>query len=152
EGTSRGRRSSSLARLVPETPCAVFEGGRLAEAVSIVVPEATRRVPTADRVFRGAVLFTSALTAFWLFSVVTRRESVFFPHYAIAKESLGRVAFGFLFFWVLWGLVWYGVKNLLLKALVGMTKAERRDALSSRMDRPFDLPSLLARYSERRIR
>jgi len=107
---------------------------------------------TADRVFSGALLYTSALTAFWLFFLVTKRDRFFFQHYAIDKETLGRVAFGFLFFSVLWGLVWYGIKNLLLKAFVGMSKEERRDALGSRMDRPFDLPGLLARYSERRIR
>jgi hypothetical protein len=52
----------------------------------------------------------------------------------------------------LWALIWYGVKNLLLKLVVGMTRDDRRVVFSSRMSQPFDLPGLLSRYSERRIR
>ena len=59
---------------------------------------------------------------------------------------------GILFFYVIWGFIWYGVKTLLLKYFVGFTKEERRQAFSSRMDGPFDVAALLARYSERRIR
>ena len=35
---------------------------------------------------------------------------------------------------------------------MGFTKDERRDAFSSRMDRPYDVGALTAKYSERRIR
>jgi dolichol kinase len=66
--------------------------------------------------------------------------------------SLQRVFFSFLFFSVIWGLIWFGLKNLLLKHTVGFTKEERRAAFSSRMDRPFDVADLVARYSERKIR
>ncbi len=68
------------------------------------------------------------------------------------RESLGRVFFGFLFFSILWGWIWYGVKWLLLRKFVGFTKEETRLAFSSRMREPFDLAPLLAQYSERRIR
>jgi hypothetical protein len=40
----------------------------------------------------------------------------------------------------------------LLRFYVGFTREDRRDAFSSRMDRPYDVSSLVARYSERRIR
>ena len=113
---------------------------------------AEARPRTGDRVFQGALVYTIALTAFWLFFVVTRREGYFFQHYSIDREGLMRVVSVFLVFSILWGLVWYGVKSLLLKWLVGMPKEERRDVMGSRLDRPFDLDVILARYSERRIR
>ena len=56
-----------------------------------------------------------------------------------------------MFFYVIWGLIWWGVKSALLR-LIGFTKEERRDAFSSRMDRPYDVRSLTAKYSERAIR
>jgi dolichol kinase len=112
-----------------------------------------QRRRTADRVFRGCLLYTSALTLFWLFIVVARRPpGAIFSRYDVDLEALRNVFFGFLFFSVFWGLVWYGIKNLLLWRLAGFTKEERRLAFSSRMHEPFDLQALLARHSERRIR
>ena len=55
-------------------------------------------------------------------------------------------------FYIVWGLPWWGLKALLLRKWVGMTKDEVRDAFSSRMDRPYDVAALTAKYSERRIR
>ena len=108
---------------------------------------------TADRVFRGCLLYTSALTLFWLFFVVAgRAPGALFSRYNVDAEALRNVFFGFLFFSVLWGLIWYGAKSLLLRSLAGFSQEERRLAFSSRMDAPFDLPALLARHSERRIR
>ena len=110
---------------------------------------------TADRVFRGCLLYTSALTLFWLFLIISRRKLVpfaIFSRYNVDTEALRNVFFGFLFFAVFWGYVWYGVKNLLLRVLAGFSKEERRLSFSSRMDQPFDLSALLARRSERRIR
>jgi hypothetical protein len=107
---------------------------------------------TADRIFRGALIFNAALTAFWLFVVVTQRGTVFFPHYNIDREAPLRVAGGILFFYVVWGFIWYGVKDLLLKFVVGFSKEERRQAFSSRMNVPFDVAGYVARHSERRIR
>jgi hypothetical protein len=107
---------------------------------------------TADRIFRGALLFNAALTVFWLFVVLTQRDAVFFRHYNIDRETIGRVAGSILFFYVLWGFIWYGIKSLLLKYVVGFSKVERRRAFSSRMRVPYDVSELLARHSERRIR
>ena len=65
---------------------------------------------------------------------------------------VSRLFVGFLFFSILWGLVWFGIKNLILKLFVGLDKEERRLTFRSRMKEPFDLQGLLARHSERRIR
>jgi hypothetical protein len=107
---------------------------------------------TADRIFRGALLFNAALTVFWLFVVLTQRDAVFFRHYNIDLGTIGRVGGGILFFYVLWGFIWYGIKSVLLKYVVGFSKEERRQAFSSRMRVPYDVSALLARHSERRIR
>src|SRR4029450_1492295 len=107
---------------------------------------------TADRIFRGALLFNLALTLFWIFVVVTRRDAIFFGAYDFNLQAVGRVLGGVLFFYVIWGFIWYGVKTLLLKYWVGFSKEERRQAFSSRMDEPFDVSAFTARHSERRIR
>src|SRR3954471_1536094 len=106
----------------------------------------------ADRIFRGALVFNTALTAFWLFMLITQRDAFFFQHYNIDRTAVLNVASGIMFFYVLWGMIWYGIKNQLLKHFVGMSKEERRQAFSSRMDAPFDVATLVARHSERRIR
>jgi hypothetical protein len=107
---------------------------------------------TADRIFKGALMFNAALTVLWLFALVTRRDVFFFAHYELDRAALGRVGGGILFFYVIWGFIWYGVKTLLLKYWVGFSKEERRQAFSSRMDEPFDVSAFTARHSERRIR
>lgn len=121
----------------------------------VTVPEsaeASARRVTADRVFRGALLFNSALTLLWLFSLVTGRTTPFFRDYAVNLPALAQIVAGILFFYVLWGVVWWAVKAALLRHFVGFTKAEVTAAFSSRMDAPFDVQALTARYSERRIR
>jgi hypothetical protein len=110
------------------------------------------RLRTADLIFRGALLFNTALTVFWIIVYATGGNTIFFRQYAVTREALMRVTVGFLVFSVVWGFVWFGVKNLLLKYFVGLSKDERRQAFSSRMDAPYDVPALVARYSERRIR
>lgn len=112
--------------------------------------DARRR--TAQRVFRGALLFNTALTAFWLFVLATGRGFGIFQQHTIGRDAIGRVFGGILFFYVIWGFIWYGVKTLLLAHYVGFSKAERRLAFSSRMHEPFDVASFTSRYSERRIR
>ena len=107
---------------------------------------------TADRIFRGALLFNLALTIFWIFVVVTRRDAIFFGAYDFNLQAVGRVLGGVLFFYVIWGFIWYGVKTLLLKYFVGFSKEERRQAFSSRMNAPFDVAEFVSRHSERRIR
>ena len=105
----------------------------------------------ADRVFRGALIFNTALTLFWVFAYVYG-GTLFFQDYRMDRAALMRVAGGIFFFYVLWGLIWYGVKTLLLRFFVGFTKEERRQAFSSRMREPFDVAGFVERHSERRIR
>jgi hypothetical protein len=133
-------------------------------AVAVSTPAATQPSPAAaqvftarrrlaDRVFQGALLFNAALTVFWLWLVASGGTTLFFREYAVTLESLGRLAAGIGFFFVLWGFLWYGVKSALLKYFVGFSRDERRQAFSSRMAGPgFDVAELATRYSERRIR
>jgi hypothetical protein len=107
---------------------------------------------TADRIFRGALAFNAALTVFWAVMLATRGNAYFFVTYDITRERLTQVFFGVLFFNVLWGFIWYGVKTLLLKYLAGFSKEERRQSFSSRMTQPFDVAAFVDRHSERRIR
>jgi hypothetical protein len=107
---------------------------------------------TADRIYLGALVFNGALTAFWIVSLVTGWNSPFFHSHSIDGQALVRVAVGVLVFNVLWGLIWYGIKTLLLRYFVGFSQEERRRAFSSRMDEPFDVAAFVARHSERRIR
>jgi hypothetical protein len=117
------------------------------------VPDATDpRVRTARRVFLGALAFNAALTLLWLWSYATGRGTAFFSDYRITGQAIGQVAGFILFFYVIWGFVWWGIKNLLLRKWVGFTKEEARDAFSSRMDRAYDVGTLTTKYSERRIR
>lgn len=119
---------------------------------SVAAAVIDHRQRTADRVFRGALVFNTALTAFWLFVALTDQGFGIFAHYDVDRTTVGRITAGILFFYVIWGFIWYAVTNLLLKFYVGFSKADRRLAFSSRMDRPFDVPSFTSRYSERRIR
>lgn len=108
------------------------------------------RVVLARRVFRGALIFNAALTLFWVGSYATG-STFFFPEYRISTQAVLNVLGYIAFFYVFWGLVWWGIKSLALR-WVGFTRDERRDAFSSRMDRPYEVAALTAKYSERRIR
>ena len=110
-----------------------------------------RRRRTATTIFRGALVFNAALTIFWLATYLSG-GSFFFRDYRVGWESVGRVFAGVLFFYVIWGVIWWAIKSALLRWFVGFTRQERRDAFSSRMDRPYDVADLVSRYSERRIR
>ena len=100
----------------------------------------SNRRRTADRVFFGSVLYTSAITLVWLFFVLTQYKGrFFFGRYNVDAQAIGRVLAGFLFFSVLWGWIWYLLRRLLLRRLVGLSDDELRLAFSSRMNRPFDL-------------
>ena len=124
----------------------------IAFAATLPAPAAARR-RTADNVFWGALAFNSALTLYWLYTLISGHESIFFHNYKVDKEALLRIFFGgILFFYVAWGGIWWGVKTLLLRYFVGFTKDDRREAFSSRMRRPYDVSALTAKYSERRIR
>ena len=112
---------------------------------------ADSRRRTADIVFRGALAFNAALTVFWLATFLAG-GSFFFKDYRVDWETAGRIFSGVLFFYVIWGVIWWAIKGALLRYFVGFTREERRDAFSSRMDRPYDVGDLVSRYSERRIR
>lgn len=113
--------------------------------------EAYRRA--ADRYFRWSVGLTAVVTALWLFFGVTGLDGgPVFKGFQINAESLIRVAVGFLIMSVLWGALWYGIKVLLLRKVAGFSKDEVRAVFRSRMSEAFDLPGLLQRHSERRVR
>jgi hypothetical protein len=84
--------------------------------------------------------------------LVTRGNAIFFAEYDVTRVAVGQVLGGIFFFYILWGFIWYGVKTVLLKYVVGFSKEERRQAFSSRMDAPYDVADLVRRHSERRIR
>ena len=108
---------------------------------------------TADAVLRGALVVTGVITAIWLFFVVTGTDGgPVFNGYRVSTEAVVRVLIGFSIVSVLWGWLWYGIKVLLLRKLVGFTKDEVRACFTSRMSEPFDLAGLLRKHSERRIR
>ena len=107
---------------------------------------------TADRIFHGALALNAVLTLLWLWSFLTGRGTMFFRDYAVDGAAVGRVLMGVATIYVLWGAIWWAVKTLLLRSFVGFTKEETREAFSSRMDRPYDVAALTAKYSERRIR
>ena len=107
---------------------------------------------TADRIFRGALIFNTALTLFWGVLLATGGNAYFFGSYVVNGRVLIQVFSGILIFYVLWGFIWYGVKTLLLRYFVGFSKDERRQAFSSRMKTPFDVGEFVLCHSERRIR
>jgi hypothetical protein len=113
---------------------------------------ADTRLTTASRIFTGALAFNTALTAFWLYAMFRGQDSAFAHGYHVDAAAAGRVFGAIFFFYFLWGLIWWAVKAVLLRYFVGFTKDERRASFGSRMDRPYDVPDLVSRYSERRIR
>ena len=126
--------------------------GMAGTAVSQAVPSTDDpRVVTARRVFRGALAFNTVLTLFWLASWATDSR-FFFADYRLTGEAALNVFGMVVGFYLIPGLFWWGIKSALLRWWVGFTKEERRDAFSSRMDRPYDVAALTAKYSERKIR
>lgn len=126
------------------------------ETLSDIAAEPDRafreRKRIADRIFYGALWFNAGLSAFWVGVYWTGADTIFYKDYGADLQALLRVFQGILVFYVIWGVVWWGVKTLLLRFVVGFTKEERRAAFSSRMSAPFDVQDLVSRYSERRIR
>jgi hypothetical protein len=120
-------------------------------AVRAVPAASDPRVVIARRIFRGALIFNAALTLFWLASWATDSR-FFFADYRITTQALINVAGAIVGFYLIPGFFWWGVKSALLRWMVGFDKTERRDAFSSRMDRPYDVAALTAKYSERKIR
>jgi dolichol kinase len=110
------------------------------------------RLTIANRVFKGALWTNAVLTLFCIVAYTTGVGSSIAGSFEFNVKSVVGVLIGILMFHVIWGFVWYGVKNLLLSRFVGFTKAERVAAFSSRMSQPFEVRELVGRYSERRIR
>lgn len=119
------------------------------ESVPTVFQE-RRRV--ADRVFRGVLAFNAAVTVFWLVAYLAPRTRLPYGQYPVTWQSIAGVLAFVLFFYVIWGFIWYAIKNALLKYVAGFSREERRQAFSSRMDAPYDVAGLVAKHSERRIR
>lgn len=116
-------------------------------------PLDAERLRAARRVFLGCLLWLSALTLVWLFFALTGRDGgLLFRVYRIDKEAVSRILTGFLVFWIGWGWLWYRLKRFLLRRVAGFSREELAESFASRMGTPFDLPALLARHSERRIR
>lgn len=116
-------------------------------------PVAAGPARIASAVFWGATAVTSAITIAWLYFVWTGREGgALFRGYRVDGLAIARVVAGFLFGTVLWGWLWYGLKRLLLRKLVGLSREELDGVFRSRMGTGFDLRALLAGHSERRIR
>ena len=73
-----------------------------------VAPTMADRRRTADRIFRGALAFNTFLTLFWGFMMVTRHDAFFFHQYAIDRTAVASIFSGLMFFYVIWGFIWYG--------------------------------------------
>jgi dolichol kinase len=132
-------------------PSSRFEPAQTSTATPAVDVNDPRAI-LARRVFLGALVFNIALTLFWVWLFVSGGSTVFYTDYRLSLQSAAGVLAGVAFFYIAWGLPWWGLKALLLRKWVGLTKEETRDAFSSRMDRPYDVAVLTAKYSERRIR
>ncbi|MFN8096262.1 MAG: hypothetical protein U0599_29305 [Vicinamibacteria bacterium] len=131
----------------PEPP----DGGTPAPAPDRPAEAWARRRPAADRVYRGCLAATLALTAAAAWSALGGGGAI--PGTPrVGLEAVARIAVGITVVWFLWGWLWYGIRSLLLARVVGLSKDERRTVFRSRMDGTFDLAGLLARHSERRIR
>lgn len=87
-----------------------------------------------------------------MIAALTGYSGAFFLDLGLSWSTLGAVGGGVLFFYVLWGFLWYGVKAALLTYWAGFSREERRLAFSSRMDAPFEVSAFVSRHSERRIR
>jgi dolichol kinase len=123
----------------------------MTDTLPLAVAPVDNRRRTAGFIFRGALAFNTALTIFWL-TTYLGGGSFFFRGYRLDWEAARRIFAGVLFFYVIWGIIWWAIKGALLRFFVGFTPEDRRDAFSSRMDRPYDVSALVSRYSERRIR
>jgi len=117
-----------------------------------VIAPADDRLRLADRIFYIAVAVNAALTLFCLVAMFSGFGARIAGDFRFDARTVATLLISFLFFNVLWALVWFGVKNLLLKYFVGMSREDRRAAFSSRMSQPFELNAILRKYSERRIR
>ena len=113
--------------------------GMAGTAVSQAVPSTDDpRVVTARRVFRGALAFNTALTLFWLVSMATDSR-FFFADYRITLQSVGTRPDRHRLLLPDSGASSGGASSRWRCAGSASRKDERRDAFSSRMDRPYDV-------------
>ena len=138
-------------RSLRDRPCARLSRRCAAAPVDDATTAWGRHRPAADRVFRACVAVAAAMTVAALWSAFGGGGRILGTN-RLGVEAVARVVVGFTIVSVLWGWLWYGIRSLLLAKLVGLSKDERRMVFRSRMDGTFDLASLLARHSERRIR
>lgn len=118
---------------------------------AVIAPADDRR-RLADRIFYITVAVNAALTLFCLLAMFSGLGARIAGDFRFDVRTIATLFISFLFFNVFWALVWFGVKNLLLKYFVGMSPEDRRLVFSSRMSQPFEIAPLLHKYSERRIR
>ncbi|HUQ10858.1 MAG TPA: hypothetical protein VM146_11135 [Steroidobacteraceae bacterium] len=118
---------------------------------AVVAPIEDRR-RLANRIYYGALAVTVALTFFVGLSYFTGIGRWFTGPITFDQRTLANVLLGALVLNVGLGFIWWGLKTLLLRYVVGFDRDERRAVFSSRMDQPFDVAALTARHSERRIR
>jgi hypothetical protein len=142
--------TADASELLLQSPDSMTRTNTISAAIA-ELPSFAERRRTADRIFRGALLVNIALTIFWLITVLTGGTR-FFQHYQLDRFTIARLAGGIGIFYIVWGFIWYGVKNALLKWFVGFSKEERRQSFSSRMNVDFDVAGFVHRHSERRIR
>jgi hypothetical protein len=125
----------------------------VADAPDLPAPAEDAHLRTARKVFLGCLAYTVAMSVFWAGALIVGPAHVpIFGNYKADLAKLRDLAFYFVFFVVLWGWLWYGIRALLLRRWVGMTRDEVRTIFTSRMHTPFDVSSFTAKYSERRIR
>ena len=110
------------------------------------------RLVTARRVFFAALAVNSALTILCVVSYFTGFGASLVGPISLDGQTAARIGWSILIISVLWGFIWLGIKALLLAKWAKFTREERRAAFGSRMRAPYDVASLVARHSERRIR
>src|SRR5687768_8142969 len=99
-----------------------------------------QRQQLAQRIFRAALLTNAALTAFVALSYFTGLGRSFAGEIKFDSRSTTNILFGALFLNIGLGFIWWGIKSLLLRYVVGLDQQERRAVFASRMDRPFAGP------------
>lgn len=122
----------------------------LPERAAAVPDAGNPNIALARRIFHGCLAFNAALTLFWIWSYAADSR-FFFPEYRMTLASVVNVLIGMAIFYVFWGFVWWGIKSGVLRGF-GVSKDDRRDAFSTRVDRRFDALALAAKYGERKIR
>jgi CDP-diglyceride synthetase len=111
------------------------------------------RARTARLVFQGALCFTIGITLLWAVLLWLGPERTpLFGKSRFDRETLPRVAVGFLIMSVIWGWLWYRIRALLLRRVVGLSEEEVREVFTSRMNASFEVARYVPKYSERRIR